>query len=363
MRKFTFLVLGLLTSGLCLATPGVDAAPGDPVVNGKVYIDDDLDGVFNGAFDSPLAGVTLEIGLDGGPVLLTTVSDAAGDYSFPDLPTGTLFVRIAASPGNDAVLSGLTIVSPTPLIVVVATNDVLVGQDFRFGESRISGRAYVDDDLDGLWDPLTEAPIQGLTLNLWLGTPAGFVVIDQGVTIADGTYTFVGLSPGDFALTIADGNEALLAGLEDVTRTQYFTLLAGERVTGADIRFHNGPTICGRVFCDGATDANFDPNSDRPLRRITMLLVDSLGVVVNAVATDFGGRYCFLIAAPGTYTVQVGSGQPSLSGLTPLVDNQVVLVGPTDIVNDVDMLYVGRESIFGDVFIDADDNGSFGGGG
>jgi VCBS repeat-containing protein len=59
-------------------------------VSGKVYIDDNNDGLYNGT-DKPIAGVQINLVGTGllGPVNLQVMTDASGNYSFGDLAPGT----------------------------------------------------------------------------------------------------------------------------------------------------------------------------------------------------------------------------------------------------------------------------------
>ncbi|MEO1367853.1 MAG: SdrD B-like domain-containing protein, partial [Acidobacteriota bacterium] len=65
-----------------------------PDISGNVFEDLDRDGADDGVGEPGFAGVTVELRDGSGAVLARTVTDAAGDYAFEDLPAGDYVVAV-----------------------------------------------------------------------------------------------------------------------------------------------------------------------------------------------------------------------------------------------------------------------------
>ncbi len=156
---------------------------------GRVFLDYDANGVEDGP-DAPLSGVVVEL-LDGSGTQVSVASTAAdGAYRFTDLLAGDYTVR-EVQPVQWS--------NSTPNeIAFTLTNSGMSGLDFGEKPGSVTGVAFADDEGDGIssGDPA----VDGIEVTLIDG--AGNLV-SQMTTAADGSYAFVGLPAGDYAVVVA----------------------------------------------------------------------------------------------------------------------------------------------------------------
>ncbi|MEO8386904.1 SdrD B-like domain-containing protein [Polaromonas sp.] len=186
-------------------------------ISGKVFKDQNNNGAQDGA-DDPLAGVTVEL-RDGANVLVaTTVTDAAGNYSFANLLPGTYSVVEPTQPvgtsngittagavpnGGTAGTATTPAVTPSRISsIVLPPNTVSTGNNFAEvpNGGTISGKVFLDYDNSGAMNG-SDHGIDGQTINLTGTDVNGLAVSKSTVTLADGTYSFTGLAQGTYTVT------------------------------------------------------------------------------------------------------------------------------------------------------------------
>jgi large repetitive protein len=186
-------------------------------ISGRVYRDNNNDGIPNGAEAGIDAQVIELLDSTGTTVVATTTTDSLGNYAFLGLTPGTYRVREPAQPAGT--LNGITSVgtiagTPTGSATAVGTTPSLIsaitvagGQssvDNNFGElvpSRLAGKVFLDPNNNGTQQG-GEPGIAGVVMTLSgsndLGPlPAGITA----TTAADGSYSFAGLRPGSYTIT------------------------------------------------------------------------------------------------------------------------------------------------------------------
>ncbi len=183
------------------------------VIEGRVFIDQNNNGVQNGA-DTPLDNVTLELLDAGGAVIATTTTDANGSYRFVDRPPGVYSVRQPTQPVGTS--NGITSAGPvgnggaagTASAPTVAPSRIssislpprTTSSSNNFAEisnSRsVGGRVFVDYDNNGSFEN-TDNGLAGQTLVLTGVDINGNPVNLTAVTAADGSYRFDGVPEGN----------------------------------------------------------------------------------------------------------------------------------------------------------------------
>lgn len=194
-------VASATASAITALAPGILA--GRAVLQGVVFIDNDDDGVFNSAVDTPVAGVRLYLA-DG----RYAVTDQLGRYTFLDLPVGLTALRLdlttlpsrrlretanETSPGlwRIPLQGGLIYRQDVPLRPAGARLEVSQRLEVRRGAVTVVKRLLPEGP--GRWQVVlevtSEAPLRGLTVRdaLPVGLmPAGEALVSKASIIADG---------------------------------------------------------------------------------------------------------------------------------------------------------------------------------
>ncbi|HOX04248.1 MAG TPA: SdrD B-like domain-containing protein, partial [Verrucomicrobiota bacterium] len=314
--------------------------PGEAgLANVQVWLltDDNGDGVYGGAGDSPA---------------LTVATDAAGSYVFDGLPAGAYAVQVntatlpagfntAPSADPDGVLDSVT--GP----IVLAPGDVYVNADFGYkldtdnnpstgadaqGGSRIGDLVFFDADGDGAFDVGTDYGIAGVAVKLL--DNAGNVIATT-TTDSAGSYSFPGLPAGAYTVAVSD-TANVLGGLDQsadpdggaLSPSYSLTVDGSTAYDTVDFGYtpsDNTPTITGTgvigdtIYLDrsgaGGQDLDGADNmlgtaDDEPgLAGVVVQLWDGAGTTLLATAvTDQNGNYTFAgVDATATYTVKVAT--------------------------------------------------------
>jgi protocatechuate 3,4-dioxygenase beta subunit len=289
---------------------------------GKVFREkgtQDCDGVYQGD-DTPIAGVTVSL-VGTNPVRppQLDITDANGDYDFPNLEPGEYAVSV------DGGQPQLVVLAPGSALLVPVT--LLAGDetrvDFPFCPGTICGTVYKNAprDCDENYDLGADTPLPGITVVLWkapAGPPA--LPLRSTVTGLDGGYCFKDLDAGTYRVQVGSGQPQLvsLTATQPVVRNPI--LVAGGTVLQQDFGYCELGLIRGRVFrengtqdCDGVYQGD-----DTPIAGVLVSIVGTNPVRPPAVIlTDADGLYAFTGLQAGEYAIEVNGNQPQLVVLAP----------------------------------------------
>jgi len=317
-----------------------------------VWYDVNADGILNGA-EIGISGVTVELtwaGLDGDfsttadNLVLTDITDAAGNYSFTNLAvdiagginTGLHRVAVITS----TLPAGFT--APTfdldgtgtpdmATLTIAATTPNRTDVDFGYrGTGALGNRVYHDTNGNGAFDA-GDLGLGNIDVNLrWAGQDGTFDTADDvtysTTTDTSGNYGFADLVAGDFRVDI--DNADLPAGITTLTAgvsgsdlsvgVDPFTtnLSSGEDDQAVDFGYRGTGSLGDKVFADIDGDGTEDAiDYGLPGVGITLTWAGLDGDfsttadnVVYTTTTDANGNYLVGNLAPGNYRAAVDTG-------------------------------------------------------
>jgi uncharacterized repeat protein (TIGR01451 family) len=174
---------------------------GDGTVMG--YVTDSTGGLVH----LPVPGAAVSLFRSTGALVGTAVTDGNGLYKFVTVPEGTYYVAYdPADPdlANLLPLSDSDPDDPAGSPITSSANFTLSAAETKMHNfnltrpSSVSGRVFADWNLDGAMGP-GDTPLQGETVRLLQNGS----VIATAATLADGSYGFDRLMPGEYAVAIA----------------------------------------------------------------------------------------------------------------------------------------------------------------
>ncbi len=203
-----------LPTGYSVTTDGSDASPfavtvadGDVVdtvdigvtapgsISGVLFLDVDTDGTRDPAeLVGPVSGVEVELVDGAGNVVAAVTIAADGTYSFDDVPPGDYTVRVVEA----SIPPGYGLTTSTIDVTVEPAGEVTDVDHGVAGTGRVGDLVFVDGDGDGAQDP-GEGGLGGV--RLILSDSAGNQLAEI-ITGPNGEYSFDGLIPGDYVVTL-----------------------------------------------------------------------------------------------------------------------------------------------------------------
>ncbi len=319
-------------------------------VGGQVFNDRNGDGVKQSG----------ELGMPGGTVYLdannnglfdtgelSTVSEAAGNYSFPNLGPGTYRVRQLSQ-------AGWLQTTPNPTDITAQSGTNAVGHDFgNFERFSLSGQAL--NDLNGNGQPDAGEPgLPGWTIFLDSNNN-GTLDAGEPSTNSDvgGTYSFPNLGPGTYRV-----RQAPQAGWLQTTAIPLSVVaVSGLNVTGANFGNFRLIALSGQVFHD-FNGTGTKETGEPGLSGWTVFLDANnngiLDVGERSAVTDVGGSYTVADLGPGIYRLR----QVPQSGWVQTTPNPADLTARSG--TNVTGLNLGntRPGITGRAFHDLNGNGT-----
>ena len=311
---------GVATAGVAGVTLGVNEVVTDAdfgyrgyqgSIGDRLWQDTNGNGVQDGG-EPGLAGVTVELRDGSNALVATTVTDAAGNYTFTDLGPDTYTVSVVPA-GLGAVniptFDRDGIASANVATVALAADQVVTDADFGYrqaNQASIGDRVWNDVNGDGIQD-VGETGLSGVTVEL---RDAGNVLVATAVTDANGYYSFTGLSAGTYTVNVVpaglggtniptyDRDGVATAGVATVV------LAANQNVTDADFGYRGCiGSIGDRVWLDQNQNGQQDAGEVGAANITVQLLVGS--TVIATTVTDANGNYSFGNLGAGTYTVKI----------------------------------------------------------
>lgn len=311
-------------------------------ISGRVFIDSNNDGVFNGS-DTGISGHGLTLtGADfnGIAVNQTTTTASDGRYVLTGLAAGTYTVTEPAQPagtnngittaGSTGGLATALAVLPSSISSIDLTGTNTVSSDNNFAEvaapaaaamASIAGRVYVDANDNGVVDA-GESGIAGVFIRL-SGISVNSSNVDLTVqTGADGSYLFSGLQAsngngytltetqppayGDGKTTVGGNGNGSATSAKPVSAGNADTIGKIAVATGAQLTGYNfgersaGNAVSGYVYID-ANDNGVKDAGEAGIAGVTVKLTgtDAKSTVVNlSTATAADGSYSFTNLQP-----------------------------------------------------------------
>jgi protocatechuate 3,4-dioxygenase beta subunit len=256
-------------------------------------------------------------------VLLSTVTDLNGIYSFINVAPGSYKVQFvkpsgynftARDAGGDAVDSDADATTGTTAVFAVVGGQIndTVDAGLQSIKANLSGRAWNDLNRNGQQDT-GEPGMSGVPVSLF---DSSGNLLRSTTTDATSRYLFSSLEPGsyvvrftaplNFGLTAANvGPDATDSDPNPITGiTALIPLAPGETnsTTDAGLILMKA-NLSGRVWTDLNRDGQRTSN-EPPVGGTTVQLLNSGGAVLQTTSTDIGGFYSFLNIDPGTYSVR-----------------------------------------------------------
>ncbi len=296
-----------------------------------VWLDTNGDGLID-AGEPGIEGI--EVTLVGQSGSMTATTDAAGMYTFAELPLGAYDVTVGAG------LVGTTLSTTGAYIVQLAEGENHVDADFGFTPvnsqlGSIGDTVWLDSNTNGVQD-VGEDGIAGVTVTLSTpGSPGGQVA----TTGTDGTYLFSGLEAGTYDVAVDPasgpaGSDLTTPGSVSVA------LAAGENFADADFGLAVPQVLASAVIGDTAwMDSNLNQILDAgesPIAGVSVTLTNMGTGTKSTQVTNASGKYLFAALAAGAYEVTVNtSTAPEGTGLTTVGKYTITVIdGESSLIAD-----------------------------
>lgn len=326
-------------------------------ISDQIWLDSNADALFQAG--EGLAGAVVVLYDALGNELTRVVSDADGLYDFTGIAPGSYRVAIDTTSLPDGAIAiddpDGVFDSMTDLInQMVSTDAIDFGYDLL---GALAGRVFEDTNLDGVRDP-GEAGIGGVLIELRDGVCTPGVDCPTTLTLANGTYSFTGLSAGNYVVVEVDPSGYTSTTANTVAAT--VVVGATTYVDFGDVAIAPGlGAIDGVVFEDINGDGVQGPGEPGIPGALIELQdgVCTSGVNCPTTTTAGDGSYGFNNLTPGDYVVV----ETDPAGYTSTMANTVpatVVADTTTSVNFGDQAITpGLGAIDGVVFEDADGDG------
>ncbi len=257
-------------------------------IRGIKFHDADLDGIMD-EDEVGIDGVTVIV--EPGPISAETAG--GGFFSFDRLKAGTYLVRV-----DEDSLPGYFPTGPTSVEVYLAHGEQLFLYFGNAPSGSISGRKWLDADMDGYWDPEEDVTLAGITIDLYAGNPPSGTPLATAVTGEGGSYSFTGLLTGVYTVV-----ERPTPGMAPTTPTQVRVEVRSG--IGTVVDFGNCPfgTVKGLKVLDLDGDGVVD-EGEQGLGGVTITLqgiTDPSLVMTAETAED--GSFAFAGLLPGQYLI------------------------------------------------------------
>ncbi|MCB8925923.1 MAG: DUF11 domain-containing protein [Ardenticatenaceae bacterium] len=322
-------------------------------IGDTVWLDVNGDGVQSGVQELGLGGITVQLFVDLNgdttfDVVLTTSTDANGNYLFENLPDGNYEVTIDLTDPDiptDGLNNDYVLTTNSTFATTLSGNSYLLA-DFGFAPlGAIGDTIYWDANGDGEYD-WNESGIPGVVITLTNATAQTLIidgvsyapgaVITTTTTDGNGRYLFDALPPADYGVTVgpiggsptltgdpeADGVPCTDPGATGCDGTTTVTIGYGTNYMGADFGYQAPGAFGDYVWFDQNGDGVQD-SGEIGLAGVVITATTTADVTVGGVnypagttittTTDYDGYYSFdnLISNGSAATWTVTSAIPA----------------------------------------------------
>jgi len=339
---------------------------GEPGISGVTVVlwqDADENGVFDSTLDSSV---------------MNTVTGPDGKYSFTGLASGDYFISV------DDAQTGLNSYAPSTTdhetggnaagtqIEVALASGSLLDADFGYQNNslaNISGSVWDDLNTDATDDWPDEPPIAGVTVVLRKDGN----VIAETVTNAGGDFSFSGVAPGGYSITVTDDDDVLDGYTLTTSGGSLPVTVTSADITDQDFGYVRNPetgSIGDLVWNDVNGDRVRD-GGEPGIGNVFVTLyqdvndngvIDSGDTDLGSVITDADGGYVFTGLPAGDYLVDVNGSTvlTALPGsvLTTANEPLDVALSAEEDYSIADLGYQQQGTVSGHLFEDSDGNGT-----
>ena len=285
-----------------------------------VWQDLDKDGIQD-AGEPGIENVKVYLKDNTGAIIDSTLTDAAGSYSFNNLGPGDYSIQFVNPTGYGTVVQGAggdsTLDSDGDATGQTATITLAIGEsntdvDMAYTLGSVGDYVWNDTNQDGIQDA-GEVGFDGIKVYLLDGVGT---VLDSTITTGGGAYLFPNLPAGNYQVKF-DIQPSYFAspqdaGADDVDSdgdvvtglTSVFALGNGEDNMTLDMGLYqtNG-SIGNFVWLDENKNASQD-GEEPGIENVKVYLKDNTGTIIDSTVTDASGFYSFNNLGAGDYSVQ-----------------------------------------------------------
>jgi uncharacterized protein (DUF2141 family) len=281
--------------------PPTDGSIGDTVfrdTNGNGTQDNNEPGIAN---------ITVTLTLPDGTTR-TAITNANGQYNFPNLPPANYQVQ-SATPLGEILTTGIN-----PFNVNLLPSQNLDSVDFGFRPDVFTGNngsigdtAFNDANGNGIQDS-GETGVPNVVLNLTLPGNDGILgtaddTTQTTTTDNNGIYNFTNLPPGNYRITVNPpfNFPQITTGVSQVD----VNLQQGQSLTNVDfgLRRPPGGSIGDTVFNDTNNNGSID-SGETGIPNVNLTLRNADGQIVDTTTSNNNGNYIFTGLPLGNYTVE-----------------------------------------------------------
>ncbi|MCL4876277.1 MAG: DUF11 domain-containing protein [Anaerolineae bacterium] len=225
-------------------------------ITGFVWEDINMDGTQDLPTEPGIAGVTVNLN---GTVVATTTTNSNGFFTFSSLATATgnnYTVTVVAPAGhtftaqniggNENFDSDVLPATGTTANIALSTANPIranLSDAGLFRRISLSGFVYVDQNNNGIYE--TEPGISGVTVTVTGTDVLGGIVNTSTTTLADGSYSFTNLNPGNYTIAETQPTGCYTDGIDTIgtlggnssANDVFSSILAGSGDTGTGYNF------------------------------------------------------------------------------------------------------------------------------
>lgn len=203
----------------------IPANPSRPAVSGTVFLDSDLDGVFDDGVEPGLDGYRVVLRDGAGNTIAETTTDVDGMYEFIAFPPGNDYSIAFFDPDTGDFLDEITGLDFGLSTLLTDQNLPVPPPGTR---PAVTGLVFLDNNRDGDFDDGVDGRLDGYRVVL---RDSDGTIIAETVTGADGTYSLAGFPPGeDYVLEFNDPDTGDVIGSIDGLDFAFDTLLSDQNL-------------------------------------------------------------------------------------------------------------------------------------